>query len=241
MRWTLGRPSLLLLASLLIVANSLAKDREPSGRAGDHSVPLPPQPEPPPGIENEAIPTELDALPPPPARPGGARKRPGKSRARTQTQAPEREWKPEDPRAIGPPPVLDTSSSGKWYGAQTLAFDGASLAILALGISEQEEFPAGLGAIGFLIATPIVHAAHRKGGRAWGSLGLRVALPSVGAIVSSENPLVGTFVGALGASFIDALRAYEDPKPAALSPRQTLHLSPMVGRKGGGLSLGGWF
>jgi hypothetical protein len=236
-----GRPSSLFLASFLIAANSLAKDGDRSGHADDHSVTLPPQPEPPPGLESEAPPVELDGLPPPPAPPPGARKRARKSRAPARTQAPEREWKPNYQREIAPALPEKDTRSGKWYGVQTLTFDGASLAFLALGISEQESFPAGAGAIGFLIATPIVHAVHRKGGRAWGSLGLRVALPTGGAIVSGENPLIGALVGAMGASFIDALRAYDDPKPAAMPRRQTMLVSPIVGRKGCGLSFGGSF
>src|SRR5262245_2763141 len=112
MRRMWSRSSLLLPASLLIAANSSAK-----GRSDDHSVPLPPQPAAPPGIQSE-VPTELDALPPPPARPPSARRRPKESRARTEIRAPVREAKPDYQReSTTPQPAKDSSSSGKWYGA----------------------------------------------------------------------------------------------------------------------------
>src|SRR5688500_5983907 len=100
MRRMRGRPSLLFLASFLIAAHSLAKDGDQSGPADDHSVTLPPQPEPPPGLESEGPPVELDELPPPPAPPPGARKRAKRSRSLAQTQAPERAWKPVEQREI---------------------------------------------------------------------------------------------------------------------------------------------
>src|SRR6188508_2350032 len=136
MRRTRGRwLALSAVASLLITANSFAKDRDTSGPEDDHSVPLPPQPEPPPGIENESAPVELDTLPPPPPPPRGARKRRRTSIARAKVQA------SQSQRDLAPSlSEKDAPSGGKWYGAQTLALDGTALAMLAFGVARQDEF-----------------------------------------------------------------------------------------------------
>jgi hypothetical protein len=237
------RPILFAGAALLITANSHAKDGDPPRAESDHSVPLPPQPEPPPGVESNAAPLELESLPPPPAAPPGARKRHKSARAPTKARALESAPAATDDRDLPPAlPEKDLRNGGKWYGGQILAIDGTALAMAALGFGQEESSLSTVGVIGFLVATPIVHAAHGKGGRAWGSVGLRLALPAGGAIVSAENPVIGAFIGAMGASVIDALRAYDDrPRKQRGATRRTMQLSPMVGRTVGGLTVGGSF
>jgi hypothetical protein len=148
-----------------------------------------------------------------------------------------------DERNVPPAlPEKDRQRGGKWYGAQTLAIDGTALAMAAVGFSREQDMLTGLGVTGFLVATPILHGTHGKGGRGWGSLGLRLALPAGGAIVSGENPALGAFFGAMGASVIDALRAYDDPKQAPPKARsRTVLLSPIVGKKSAGLTFAGSF
>jgi hypothetical protein len=61
-------------------------------------------------------------------------------------------------------------------------------------------------------------------------------------MIAGEDPTVGILLGAMGASAIDALRAYDDPKrKLSATPRPTLQVAPLVGRKIGGLTLGGVF
>jgi hypothetical protein len=237
------RPILFAGATLLIAANSHAKDGDPPRAESDHSVPLPPQPEPPPGVESNAAPVELESLPPPPAAPPGARKRHRSARATTKARAPESATAVTDDRDLPPAlPEKDPRNGGKWYGAQILAIDGTTLAMAALGFGNEDPDLAAVGALGFLVATPIVHGLHGKGGRGWGSVGLRLALPVGGAIIAGDSAEVGAFVGAMGATLIDALRAYDDPAPTRReASRRGMQVSPIVGRTVGGLTVGGSF
>jgi hypothetical protein len=237
------QPILFASAALLITSNLHAKDGDPPRAESDHSVPLPPQPEPPPGVESNTAPLELESLPPPPAAPPGARKRHENATAATRARAPGSAFAAADDRDLPAAlPEKDLRNGGKWYGAQILAIDGTALAMATLGFGQEESSLSTVGVIGFLVATPIVHAAHGKGGRAWGSVGLRLALPAGGAIVSADNPGLGAFIGAMGASVIDALRAYDDrPRKQPRTTRRTMHLSPIMGRTVGGLTVGGSF
>jgi hypothetical protein len=89
----------------------------------------------------------------------------------------------------------------------------------------------------WFLATPIIHGFHHHGGRAFGSLALRVALPLLGAFVgasldnSDDVPLggmmVGSLVGAITATCIDAAIAHEPAWSPTIMP--TTH---------GGMALG---
>ena len=103
------------------------------------------------------------------------------------------------------PPVEPTPSSSpsaptapaapmQWYGGEVLLVDLASdLAMLggALLVSNGSDNGGGgvvalLGGAGYLTGGPIVHAAHSSSGRiVAGSLGLRFALPLLGAAVGA--------------------------------------------------------
>ena len=205
------------------------------------------------GTESNVPPLDLEALPPPPAPPPGARARRPAPKPGPKAKRPKHYPAADEPDIplyvpeIDRPPEKelgiekDRRSKGKWYGAETLAFDGLSLAAIALGVDREEGFVTGVGVVTYLLATPIVHATHGKGGRGWGSFGLRLALPASGALVSGDDPALGAFLGALGATLIDAVRAYEDPKRSVTAPRRTMQLAPMVGRKGAALAFGGVF
>jgi hypothetical protein len=78
---------------------------------------------------------------------------------------------PEPPARYGPP---------YWYGWQVLVTDAASVVPLAVGDAGWQWY-AWLGT--YELGGPLVHAAHGRGWRALGSLGLRVGatLAAVGA------------------------------------------------------------
>ncbi len=101
-----------------------------------------------------------------------------------------------------------SAASAEWYGYQTLATDGASIATGAVivtaadGNSAVTNLGVGLGALGYGLGPPIVHLANDRPGAAVGSLGLRLGLPLVGAITGAfatkgSDNFIGVFVGAV--------------------------------------------
>jgi hypothetical protein len=66
----------------------------------------------------------------------------------------------------------DGPTRTRWYGWETLMSDGLSVAT----------FPIYVGAGGFFLAPPILHASHGRWGAAGVSLALRVALPLAGGL-----------------------------------------------------------
>lgn len=121
------------------------------------------------------------------------------------------------------PVSADKTAGGRWYGWQTLLVDAVSVAAMPA---------AGIGAGGYLLGAPIVHAAHDRWGIAAASLGLRVALPIAGAYagVALENcprnaqsddmcglggAILGLGVGMLTAIVIDAAVFSYEPASAS--------------------------
>jgi len=74
-----------------------------------------------------------------------------------------------------------TPSESYWYGWQTIAADGASLAIFGLGAGTGASVVSWAGAFGVLFGAPAVHVANGRGDIGVLSLAMRVALPLVGA------------------------------------------------------------
>ncbi len=118
------------------------------------------------------------------------------------------------------PPDAIAARVKRWYGAYTLATDGAAVALAfggaALGGGEWLLAASG-GA--YVLGGPIVHLAHGNPGRSLLSLGTRAGLPLMLAFVgvAAENcsngggdfcgyggALVGFGVGMVGAVAIDA-------------------------------------
>jgi hypothetical protein len=128
---------------------------------------------------------------------------------------------------------VDASDDGevevakRWYGGYTLGVDGASLLVFLVAGSSDSAGLGTLGVAGYVFGGPIVHAVHGNGGRALGSLGLRIGLPLVGAAVgaSSESDCdsdagfclgqaaLGFGMGMLGAMLIDAIAIARDTVP----------------------------
>ena len=122
----------------------------------------------------------------------------------------------------------------RWYGAPILLADGLAYGSIALAAEVQETsgvtLPLGIGT--FVLAGPIVHAAHRRWGRMGLSLAARTALPFAGLMVGAggcthggdcASGLIGlTLLGMVAASIVDASAlAYEPITPPA-SARPTV-------------------
>jgi hypothetical protein len=122
----------------------------------------------------------------------------------------------------------------RWYGAYTLATDGAALGLALGGAALDRNGEALLAASvgGYLLGGPIVHLAHGNPGRSLLSLGTRAGLPVVlafagvavagcgegdGDFCGYGQALLGFGVGMVGAVVIDAAAIARDevePTPA---------------------------
>jgi len=105
-----------------------------------------------------------------------------------------------DEPASGPPapaPTSPPSPGARWYGAPIVYSDIASAALWGLAVGA--DAPRGesivvpvavLASLAYLVPSPLVHALHGHGWRAFWSVVLRGALPAAGLFV-------GGFVGAV--------------------------------------------
>lgn len=133
-----------------------------------------------------------------------------------------------------------------WYGWQMLIIDTAGLA-LVLGAFSGEEALLWTGAGVQLVGGPVVHWAHGQLGRGFASLGLRVALPALGALagvgqLDLYGPFVGGAIGMLIAWVIDDLAIARIPAPAAAARPNGLRVTslgviPVADRVGLGVGL----
>lgn len=135
------------------------------------------------------------------------------------------------PSAARPPTEAPART---WYGWQTLTSDGAALALGLSGIPAESFVPPVLGAVGYVVGAPMIHAAHGHPIRALVSVGLRLVLtvglggltylalkpdgPTESSGVVDPDHLqaggTGFLVGALGgiaAIVVDAATAFEEP------------------------------
>jgi hypothetical protein len=90
-------------------------------------------------------------------------------------------------------PRAEAEESGPRYGGQTLLADGASLALVTVGAilprgSTVDAVCQDTGFFGYLLATPVIHAAHRR----WDMFGLSLGMRVLGIPLVS---LLGAVVG----------------------------------------------
>ncbi|HRG97644.1 MAG TPA: hypothetical protein PLR99_15420 [Polyangiaceae bacterium] len=133
--------------------------------------------------------------------------------------------------------VLVTSSPARadeWYGYQTIGGDVVATTLL-LSSAATDNTPRKVlfvaSASTYLLASPVIHAAHERGGAAIGAVGLRVFAPLtlglLGLVVGAGSsksgnwgaPLAGGFIGfglgVLTAMVIDAAALARKESPTA--------------------------
>lgn len=132
------------------------------------------------------------------------------------------------------PTVADAETTkSSWYGWQILSADAGSVLLsYGLGVGLASPAAAITGGITYLGAGPVIHGVHGNLGAAFGSLGLRTALPVLGTFAgvlaggdsrrsdfnfgAIYGGIAGFTVGIATASVIDAVAlAHESvaPKP----------------------------
>jgi hypothetical protein len=134
---------------------------------------------------------------------GGVLAAPAKTVAQ-QPQSPESgvsdepHWElPDDAAAqwATPPSTSDAEEAEEveeveeWYGGHTLLTDGASLLVVLLAAASESPSLAWAGAAGYVFGGPFVHLGHHNHGTALLSLGMRVGLAWVGAVVGAGMDL----------------------------------------------------
>ena len=138
-----------------------------------------------------------------------------------------------------PPAPPETRTVDVRYGWQTLAFDGAALAMgLVETTSSSLHFLGPVAVATYVAGGPGVHLHHGHIDRAAGSLGLRVGMPVVGAFIgigiadanrrddaieaavsAMAAGAIGMTVGIVGASLLDAFVLARESKVEVIEPR----------------------
>jgi hypothetical protein len=177
---------------------------------------------------------------------------PMQSRALDGSRQYELRW--TQPVAEGTPRATEIT---EWYGWQNLLSDAVSVALIAQGGSTNSNALAYVGVAGYMVGSPVIHAAHGSVTKPFVSLALRLGLPALGglsvALLSKRQPddegndigyalgiAGGVVVGALTAALIDdiavARKVTKVTPTAAARPR--LYLSPIIAKDVRGVSLG---
>jgi len=142
-----------------------------------------------------------------------------------------------------------------WYGGQTLAADGAAIALALAGgaTTRAPSVSTGLAALSvgtYVLGGPIVHATHGRGGIGLADLVLRLSAPIVGGVLGAlvgnalvpasastcedDGPcggglggaVIGLGLGLVTATIVDAtVLAYEPAAPGDASP---IRVAPSV-------------
>jgi len=135
---------------------------------------------------------------------------------------------------------------GRWYGWQILlcdvAAEGFGVAALA---SHSVALLVPSGAI-HVLGGPIVHWAHGNVGRGFASLGLRLVLPTAGALIgvaakSGSAAAIGGGIGGLLAIVLDVSVLARDTRPAALSNARAPVVFASVTPQGAAVGVAGSF
>jgi hypothetical protein len=164
------------------------------------------------------------------------------------------------PGAAPPAPLPEPAAALDDYRWQVLAADAVVGSAVLVAAHSESGTGVVIAGVAYVLTAPLIHIAHDRGGRAFGSLAMRVALPLFGALVgtalvdmgarkcappASEDlcdgdgddevavgALLGFGVGALSAMIIDAAFV------ARPVPRERPTWAPQVGVTRDRVSLG---
>jgi hypothetical protein len=163
---------------------------------------------------------------------------------------------PVPPAAAAPTDGAGETGPTRWYGYQLLLADALSVGLIYAGAGSDTGALATAGVGGMFLGAPIVHAVQGEPGRAFGSLGLRLAMPLAGAAIAmwaydrsnrdreSCDCMGGALAGmggmvlGLGAAMLtDALFLGWRPETSARQ-RRSIAMIPSIGVAPGGGSVG---
>jgi hypothetical protein len=149
--------------------------------------------------------------------------------------------------------LADEPPARKWYGWQIAVSDAAAISSIAAGLMSDDRDVALAGAGLFVLAPPVLHAAHGNSGYGAASFSLRLGAPVAGLTLGYlllgatgsgdfaevNGAAMGLIIGsatALGVSILDiVVLAHERRKISGLT------LAPRVTPTSAALSLGGSF
>ncbi len=129
----------------------------------------------------------------------------------------------------------------RWYGRTLLLADSASMAVLLMGVGNQNGNVTGVGLVGMALSGPVVHALHGHWERGGVGLLVRVGGTLLGGFVGralggDTTGIAGSITGYMGAMAFDGLYLCRDwvPSEEASGPE----LAPEVSLAGAGATLG---
>jgi hypothetical protein len=179
-------------------------------------------------------------------------------------------WAHDAPAPMPPPsttlPVVPIyappPARGDWYGWQVFAVDGGVLAAsLGCVLISKDASCVVVAGWGYALGGPVVHKLHGGWGRTFGSVGLRLGVPLLGALVgmnsggcspsggegdycgleAAAGAAGGALVGMAAAILIDGLWAWEDAPAPAPPPHWSVAPTMSLGRASAGIGLAGSF
>jgi len=153
--------------------------------------------------------------------------------------------------------AVQLRTTQRWYGGQILLVDGITLGLLGLGAGvfastqpgTSHDVGLGLlvaGGVGVRLGAPIVHWVHGHVGTGFGSLGLRVFVPTLlglavaGGDLQNKGFFVGNVIGLAAVIVLDvAVFAYDDvPVSHDAAAPQLLRVAPDIAATPQGLVAG---
>jgi hypothetical protein len=161
-----------------------------------------------------------------------------------------------EPLVPVPPPADDRAlTTTQWYAGKLVLVDLLSVGLVFAG-TQIPTAPIGLG--GYVLGAPLVHLGQGNGMGAGISLGLRLTLPIVGAVVAGklhergdnggDCDCMGGLFAALGGMVLGSFTAmvadwiFLGHKTVTTRPREYAFVPTlMVGERGGSLGLAGRF
>jgi hypothetical protein len=89
-------------------------------------------------------------------------------------------------------PRVALADQREWYGLQPMASDAAAFALGGTAVDQQSLWSGVAAVFLYALGSPSIHAAHGNVGRALASVGLRIGVPFVGAMIGSANGVTGS-------------------------------------------------
>lgn len=132
--------------------------------------------------------------------------------------------------------VITQAPDRKWYGWQTLAADGALLAMFDIGLLAKSSGVAVPAAVGFVLASPTVHVANSHASVTPISVSTHLLLPAAGYLITAfpialarahvelrTKTAIGLSIGGVAAAALDAaFFSWQPPLPNTITTTSRL-------------------
>jgi hypothetical protein len=129
---------------------------------------------------------------------------------------------------------VDPPTKHHWYGWQILTADAISVALFAAGASGESAELMVLGVVSYALTPGVIHGGHGRAGAAFGSVGLRLGAPVLGAMAGLDDrnydgAIAGFFLGMAGAVVIDVALLSHESVPEKKRSALMVQVAPVRG------------